>query len=373
MSVPLQDPGREYRARRDEIDAALARVAGSGRYVLGREVEALEEEVARRVGVGHGVAVGSGTDALVLTLRALGIGNGDEVVVPAFTFFATAEAVVRAGATPVLADVRASTFNLDPVAARAAVTPRTAALVPVHLFGQMADLEALGELADRHGLALVEDAAQALGAARTAGPGRVRAGAAGRAGCFSFYPTKNLGALGDGGMVVTDDGSLAARVRRLRDHGRDPDRGEHREVGYNSRLDALQAAVLRAKLPKLDEWNGRRRGHARAYDGALAGREGLVAPGVAAGSRHVYHQYTLRCPGDRDGLRKTLEDRGVGHGVYYPRPLHRIRALRGRARTAGELFEAERACREVLSLPVFPFLEDGERHRVVRALEAFRR
>lgn len=477
MSVPLQDPAREYRALRDRIDEALLSVAASGSYVLGPEGEAFEEELARYLGVDHTVGVGSGTDALVLALRAVGVGPGDEVVVPPFTFFATAEAVLRAGADPVFADIRPGTFCLDPAAAEEAVTDRTAALVPVHVFGQMADTEALAEVADRHDLALVEDAAQALGAARRTGgssdvggperagrgagdPGAgaggrdggggasdgsaatsdgdpadsdasasagrwVRAGAAGDVGCFSFYPTKNLAALGDAGAVATDDPDTAARLRSLRDHGRGPEGGgRHAEPAWNTRLDELQAAVLRAKLEVLDEWNGRRRRHARAYDRAFDGLDGVEPPPVAPGNRHVYHQYTVRCR-DRDAVAEALSERDVGHGVYYPVPLHRQPALAGRiggrsggaphgagdasgrpgtdapdgdggagdtdaedggvaagggrpdragdrgaegAPTGPSFPEAERAAREVLSLPVFPLLEDGERERVIEAV-----
>lgn len=405
MSVPLQDPAREHRALRERLEPALLEVAASGRYVLGPRGEAFEGELARYLGVEHVVGVGSGTDALVLSLRALGIGRGDEVVVPPFSFLATAEAVLRVGAEPVFADVRPGTFDLDPEAADAAVTERTAALLPVHLYGQMADVEALGEVADRHGLALVEDAAQALGAARlVAASGDedgerswLRAGAVGDVGIFSFYPTKNLAALGDAGAVATDDAETAARLRRLRDHGRDPARGGgHPELGWNSRLDELQAAALRVKLEVLDEWNGRRRRHARAYDRAFGELGGIQAPPVASGNRHVYQQYTIRCD-DRDALAGALSDRGVGHAVYYPVPLHRQPALaealaRGRrgggasdvappddggrvpeAERAppddtGRFPVAERAAREVLSLPVFPLLEDDERERVIEAV-----
>lgn len=388
MSVPLQDPAREYRALRDRIDEALLSVAASGSYVLGPEGEAFEEELARYLGVDHVVGVGSGTDALVLSLRAVGVGPGDEVVIPPFTFFATAEAVLRAGAEPVLADVRPGTFCLDPEAAEEAVTDRTAAIVPVHLFGQMADTEALGEVADRHDLALVEDAAQALGAARRAegvsgDGGWIRAGAAGDAGCFSFYPTKNLSALGDAGAVSTDDAETAGRLRRLRDHGRGPEGGgRHGEPAWNTRLDEIQAAVLRVKLEVLEEWNGRRRRHARAYDRAFDGLDGVDPPPVAPGNRHVYHQYTVRCE-DREAVAGALSERDVGHGVYYPVPLHRQPALAGRiggrpdrggdraaeGGPAGASFpEAERAAREVLSLPVHPLLEDGERQRVIEAV-----
>ncbi len=368
MIVPLQDPARETRELREELDRAVAGVVEDAAFVLGPTVASFEEAVARRVGVDHAVGVASGTDALLLVLRALGVGAGDEVIVPAFTFFATAEAVIRAGARPVLADVRPDTLNLDPEAAAAEVTDRTAAVVPVHLYGQMADLPALSGLADRHGLALVEDAAQAIGA-RQQGTGE--AGAVGDAGCFSFYPTKNLGAWGDGGLVTTGDADLAARLRSLRDHGRTEAGGYgHREVAYNSRLDALQAAVLGVKLGALDGWNDRRREHARAYDAALDGLPGLEAPTVRAGNTHVYHQYTLRAR-ERDALREHLRDRGVGSGVYYPTPLHLLEGLAHLGYGPGDFPVAERAAREVLSLPVFPGLTEGERAEVVEALREF--
>lgn len=407
--MPLQDPAREIRELREELDRAVDDVVEDAAFVLGTVVEAFEDAVADRLGVGHAVGVASGTDALLLALRALGVGEGDEVVVPAFTFFATAEAVLRTGARPVLADVRADTLNLDPEAAAAAVTDRTAALLPVHLYGQMADLDALGDLAERRGLALVEDAAQAIGARQaSAGPGaaaprggragdaagagaveaapgaegaeaapaagdaEVRtAGAVGDAGCFSFYPTKNLGGWGDGGMVTTDDAGVAARLRSLRDHGRDASGGYgHREVGYNSRLDALQAAVLRVKLDALDRWNGRRRKHAAAYDAALGELPGMEPPSVRPGNHHVYHQYTLRAR-ERDALREHLRERGVGSGVYYPTPLHLLEGLSHLGCGPGDFPVAERAAREVLSLPVFPGLTDGERGQVMEELRGF--
>jgi len=382
--VPLQDPAREYRELREELDEAVLRVAASGRYVLGPEHAAFEEAFAERVGVRHAVGVASGTDALILALEALGVGPGDEVVTSPFSFFATAEAILRVGAVPVFADIRADTFDLDPDAAAAAIGPRTAALLPVHLYGQMAEVEAFRELADRHGLALVEDAAQAVGAGRRLPDGRVvRAGAAGDVGCFSFYPTKNLGAWGDAGAVTTDDDALAARLRRLREHGREEEGYRHREIGHNSRLDEIQAAVLRVKLGALDRWTEARRANAAAYDRELAGVGGVETPAVLEGNRHVYHQYTIRC-GDRGRVARRLDAAGVGHGVYYPTPLHRQEALGPEAgggpgsvgagarpagaRVAGELPRAERASREVLSLPVFSALGPEERARVVAAI-----
>ncbi len=365
--VPLQDPRREYAELRARIDEAVARVAESGRFVLGPEVEAFEEAFADRIGARHAVSVNSGTDALVLALDALGVGPGDEVVTSPFSFFATAEAILRLGATPVFADVRPDTLNLDPAAAAGAITDRTAALLPVHLYGQMADVAAFRELAAGLGLALIEDAAQAHGAERDG----LAAGAAGDVACFSFYPTKNLGAWGDGGLVSTDDDAVAERLRGLRDHGREAAGGYgHREVGYNSRLDALQAAVLGVKLGALDRWNDRRREHAAVYDAALDEHPVIAAPVALSGAGHVYHQYTVRAP-DRAALRELLEERGIGHAVYYPVPLHLQEALADLGHEPGAFPESERAAEEVVSLPVFPGLKEDERARVVAALEAF--
>lgn len=414
MSVPLQDPTREIAALRDRLDEAVGAVVESGRFVLGPAVASFEEALADRLGVEHAVGVASGTDALALALEAAGVGEGDEVVTPPFSFFATAEAILRVGARPVFADVRPDTLNLDPEAAAGAVTGRTAALLPVHLYGQTADMPALGELADRHDLVLVEDAAQAVGAAQATGgpdaawpdgatglrpaadrepraaggsegrgpvPGEgdgsgphgevVRAGAAGDAGCFSFYPTKNLSAWGDGGMVTTDDADLAARLRSLRDHGRTPAGGYgHERPGYNSRLDALQAAVLETKLDRLERWNERRREHARRYERALEEVPGVEPPAARPGNVHAFHQFTVRAR-DREALADHLEARGIGHAVYYPTPLHLQPGLEELGHRAGDFPVAERAAREVLSLPVFPLLEEEEVAAVADALRSF--
>ncbi len=369
--VPAADPGREYAELREELETALLEVAASGSYVLGPAVERFEAEVAEYLGVAHAVGVGSGTDALLLALKALGVDPGDEVITSPFTFFATAGAIAHAGATPVFADILPDTFDLDPEAVEAAVTSRTVALLPVHLFGQMADMSRLTEVARRHGLAVVEDAAQAIGAWQEGPDGRMGAGAAGNAGCFSFYPTKNLGGLGDGGLVTTDDPELAERVRRLRVHGRAGSGYRHLEVGYNSRLDALQAAALRVKLGRLETWTERRRANAAAYDRALVGAGedgGLLPPAVRPGNRHVFHQYTVRCA-DRDAAAAGLEAHGIGHAVYYPMPLHRQEALAHLGHGEGDFPAAERAAWEVLSVPVFSGLRAEERERVAGALQ----
>lgn len=357
--VPMADPVREYRELRTAIDAAVGRVLESGRYVLGETVEDFERAVAERLGVCRAVGVGSGTDALRLALVALGIGEGDEVVTSPFSFIATATAILDVGATPVFADVDPRTLNLDPDAAADAIGERTAALLPVHLYGQMADMAAFETLAERHGLALIEDAAQAFGARE--GGGRP-AGGIGTASSFSFYPTKSLAAAGDAGMVVTDDPALADRLERVRNHGRDPT-GAHAGPGTNSRLDALQAAILGAKLGRIDEWTRQRRAHAAAFDEALADVEGIRAPGRRDGAGHIFHQYTVRAD-DRGALRARFDEAGVDTAVFYGRPLHREPVVENRCRVAGPLEESERAAREVLSVPVFAHLDEAELDRV---------
>lgn len=363
MSIPAFDLTRQYASFREEIDAAVSRVIESGRFILGEEVEALEEEIAAFCGAERAVAVASGTDALHLALRAVGVGPGDEVLVPAFTFVATAEVVAYCGAAPVFVDIDPETFSIDPDAASAAVTSRTKAVIPVHMFGHPAEMEELTALSKHHGLALVEDAAQAFGARYG---GKV-VGSFSDAGCFSFFPTKNLGAFGDGGMVVTDDGDLAERVRQLRVHGASK-RYHHQMVGYNSRLDALQAAILRAKLPHLEAWNAARRAHAATYTAGLEKLPALVCPRELEGSQHVYHQYTIRTEG-RDGLRDSLAEAGIGSAVYYPIPLPAQEAFGGEDYRIGGFPESERACQEVLSLPMFPELKEDEVAQVIEKIK----
>ena len=369
MKVPLSDPVREFRDVRDAALAAVGEVLSSGRYILGETVEAFEEEFAALVGARHAVGVASGTDAVELALEALGVGPGDEVITTPFTFLATATAIMSTGATPVFADVLPDTFNIDPDAVAAAVTPRTAAIVPVHLFGQMADMDALDTVAERHGLPIVEDAAQAFGASRVAADGAIsHAGGVGAAGAFSFYPTKSLGAAGDGGIITTSDAALADRLVRLRNHGR-TSAGAHSEPGHNSRLDAVQAAFLSAKLPVVDSWTEARRAHAAAYGAALADVAGISPPTVGEGNRHIYHQYTVLCHG-RGRVKAAMSAAGVGCATFYDPPVHRLEALAGRDwRTDGCPVADELATR-VLSIPVFAHLESAERELVADTLVA---
>jgi len=337
-------------------------VIASGQFILGPEVRAFEAEIAAFCGAPFAIGVASGTDALRLALEAGGIGPGDEVILPAFTFVATAEVISQVGAVPVLADVEPERLTLDPSDVARRLTPRTKALMPVHLYGRCADMGPLRELAERHGLLVIEDAAQAIGAEYA---GR-RAGALGRLGCFSLFPTKNLGAYGDAGFVTTDDPDLAERVRMLRRHG-ERQRYFHEAIGWCSRLDELQAAILRVKLRHLEAWTAARRYHAAAYRQGLHDLP-LGLPGEAENERAVYHLFTVRSP-RRDELKKFLEDRGIGTAVHYPIPLHRQPIYRHLP--AEGLGESERASEEVLSLPLFPELGDDERDEVIAAVRAF--
>lgn len=357
--IPFLDLPAQHASLGAALDAALGRVLGSCRFVGGPEVAAFEAALARAAGAAHCVGVANGTDALQLVLRAAGIGPGDEVVVPANTFLATAEAVALAGARPVLADCREDTLLLDPEAAAAAITPRTRALIPVHLYGLRADLSPFHGLASRHGLALVEDACQAHGAALD---GRWPPDRGSLAAAYSFYPGKNLGALGDAGAVLTDDAGLAAAVRRLGDHGR-AGHAEHVVAGTNSRLDALQAAVLAVKLERLGPWNERRAALARRYDRALRGLEGLRAAPTAPGRPHVYHLYVVRS-GRREALEAHLAAHGVATGRHYPVPLHLQPAWAHLGHRAGEFPVAEAAAQRILSLPLYPELAEAALDRV---------
>ncbi len=351
----------------DEIDIeAAVRVLRSGMVVQGPEVRAFEEEFAPVAGAAHCVAVNSGTSALHLSLMALDLGPGDEVIVPSFSFAATANAVRLVGAEPVFADIQRDSFNLDPAAVEALVGPRTAAIMPVHLYGLPADMEALGAIADRHGLAVVEDAAQAHGAAIGGRP----VGAWGKAGCFSFYPTKNMHSL-EGGMVSTDDAELARMLRLLRNQGMEQ-RYANEVVGTNTRMTDVAAAIGRAQLARLEGWTEQRRRNAAALDAGLADVAGVTAPPVPDGYRHVYHQYTIRVAEDRDQVSARLSELGIGNAVYYPTPIHRLRPflVDGAADPRWELPETERAAREALSLPVHPSLADDDVQRIVEGVRA---
>jgi dTDP-4-amino-4,6-dideoxygalactose transaminase len=353
----------QHTALRAELEAAVREVLDSGTFILGPKVEALEAEIARLAGVKHAIGVASGTDALLLALRALGIGPGDEVITSAYSFFASAGSILLAGAQPIFVDIDSATFNLDPERVESAITPRTRALLPVHLFGQCADMEPLLALARARRLKLVEDAAQALGAADRGRP----AGGMGDAGCFSFYPTKNLGGLGDGGMVVTQDDGVADRLRLLRVHGSRP-KYVTRVLGTNSRLDALQAALLLVKLPHLERWTEARRAHAHAYSTRFAGA-GVIPPAERPDGRHIYNQYAIRVR-DRDRLARALEERGVGTAVYYPGTLPLQEALRDLGHRPGEFPAAERAAEENLCLPIFPELTEAARDYVAEQVLA---
>jgi dTDP-4-amino-4,6-dideoxygalactose transaminase len=372
MHVPLLDLNGQYETVRDEVERAIRPVIEEQRFILGEPVERLEAAVARYLGTTHAVGCASGTDAILLSLRAMDIGPGDEVVTSPFTFFATAGAIHNVGARPVFADIDPVTFNLDPAAAADALSERTKAVMPVHLFGQMADMPAFRKLADRRGVGLVEDAAQAIGARQVTPSGAgITTGTLGDTATLSFFPSKNLGAFGDGGMVVTNDDGLAERLARLRVHG-GRQMYHHEEVGYNSRLDALQAAVLLAKLPHLDAWSAARRENAAYYDEALTGIEEITTPALRTGSVSVHNQYTIRVAGDRrDALRDHLQDRGVGSGIYYPVPLHLQACFAHLGYGEGAFPESERACREVLSLPVYPELDEAQREHVARQVRAF--
>jgi dTDP-4-amino-4,6-dideoxygalactose transaminase len=359
--VPFVDLQAQYGEIKAEVDAAVARVIESAAFVLGREVEAFEAAFAQYTGARFCVGVSSGTAAIQLALTACGVGAGDEVIVPANTFFATAEAVSTAGATPVFVDADASSYTIDAGKIEAAITERTRAIIPVHLYGQAADLDAVSEIAERHGLLVIEDAAQAHGSLYR---GR-RVGALGRAGCFSFYPGKNLGAYGEGGAVTTDDEEVARRVRMLRDHG--SERKYHHElIGYNFRMEGIQGAVLNVKLKHLDGWNALRRAHAARYRELLAD-SALILPREMEYARHVYHLYVVQAD-ERGSLQESLREAGIQTGIHYPVPVHLQPAYAALQYRAGDFPEAERQARRVLSLPMYPELEDEQLVRVAEAI-----
>lgn len=367
MKVPLLDLTAQHASIRDEIDAALAGVVNSQRFILGAAVEACERAVARYAGSTFGVGVSSGTDALLVALMAEGIGPGDEVVTTPYSFFATAGAIARVGATPVFVDIDPVTLNLDPAHLPGRLTSRTRAIIPVHIFGQMADMASIMEIARSHDLVVIEDAAQAIGAEHD---GR-RAGSIGHYGCFSFFPSKNLGCFGDGGMVVTDDASRADRVRALRVHGEGA-RYRHKRVGGNFRLDALQAAVVRAKLPHLDGWSDARGRNAALYTRLLRGfasrKPSLLTLPEVVTDRHVHNQYVVRVA-HRDQVREQLAAAGVGTAVYYPLPLHLQECFAGLGHRRGDLPESERAADRALALPVYPELTTEQVRHAAGALE----
>ena len=364
-TVPQLDMSAQYAAIGGEIRTAVERVMASQQFVLGREGSALEEELAKLCGVAHGVGLASGTDALILALRACGVHAGDDVLLPPFTFVATGSAVSALGANPVFVDIRPDTYNIDPAELERRVTPRTRAIVVVHLYGLAADLDPILAFAKSHKLPVIEDNAQAIGASHK---GR-RTGSLGDAGCVSFYPTKNLGAYGDAGMVVTNSAELAARIRSLRNHGQT---GKYlsSEPGWNSRLDEIQAAILRVKLRHLSNWQRARQSHAAEYHRLLSAIPGVMPPLAPEGFEHVYHQYTIRVE-KRDALQRYLADRKIESTVYYPYPLHLQPLYSALGHQAGDFPHAERAAQEVLSLPMYPELRNEQIARVVEAVAEF--
>ena len=361
LTVPFGDLKRQYESIRAELDEAAARAMSSGWYILGPEVRAFEEEFAAFCGVSHAVGVGSGTDALQLALVALGVGEGDEVITVANAGVPGTVAILQAGAHPVFVDVDERGYNLDPAALEAAITPRTRAIMPVHLYGRTAELGPILAIAERHGIPVVEDCAQAHGATYQ---GR-SVGSTGACGCFSFYPTKNLGALGDGGMVVTDDAALAEKLRRLRQYGWERKYYSAEPGGANSRLDELQAALLRVKLRHLPRWNDQRRQWAEIYDDLLVGVD-VTLPEAPRDGEHVYHLYVVRSP-QRDRLQAALRERGIGTDIHYPLPAHQ-QPIYTQLAPAGGLPVTERLAREVLSLPIYPELTQAEVEAVAAAV-----
>jgi dTDP-4-amino-4,6-dideoxygalactose transaminase len=372
QEVPLCDIQASYRELQPQIDAAIQRVLASGQVILGPEVAGLEREVAAYCGATHAVGCASGSDALWLALMALEIGPGDEVIVPPFTFFATASAVCRTGATPVFADIHPQTFNIDADEVESKITARTRAIMPVHLFGQCAEMEALDRLAQHHKLELVEDAAQAFGSEYRG----KKAGALGSMGCFSFYPTKTLGGFGEGGMVVTNRADLAKRLVALRAHGME-EKYFHRYLGWNARLDALQAAILRVKLPYVERCILARQEAARRYDSLIDEYRldrFMRKPVIQSGMRHTINQYVVRVPGEcRDRLARYLKTERIGCEVYYPQPVHLQECLAHLRYRAGDFPRAEVACRTVLALPIFPELTAEQQDRVIRVCAEFAR
>jgi dTDP-4-amino-4,6-dideoxygalactose transaminase len=371
VNVPLLDLVAQYQTIKDDVLAAMMSVIERQGFIMGPEVGRLEAEVARLSHAKHGIACASGTDALLLPLKALDLQPGDEVITTPFTFFATAGAIHNAGGTPVFVDIDPDTFNISPAAIETAITPRTRAIIVVHLFGQMAAMETIGPLAARHGLALIEDGAQSIGARRKVDGSWCMSGELGTVGTLSFFPTKNLGAWGDAGLIVTQDDALAGRLGRLRLHGGSR-QYVHEEIGTNSRLDSLQAAVLLAKLPYLSRWTEARKQNAARYTAAFTGQSDVCPPRVDPANDHIFHQYTLQVA-RRDQLQTHLKSRGIGHAVYYPLALHLQPCFAHLGYQPGSLPAAEAAMKSVVSLPIYPELTRDQQNTVIEAVQSFYR
>jgi dTDP-4-amino-4,6-dideoxygalactose transaminase len=368
MTVPMLDLQAQYRPLRGEILAAMERVCDSQRFIMGPEIDGLEQELAAMLGIRHAIAVSSGTDAVLLALMALDIKAGDEVVTTTYSFFATAGAIVRVGARPVLVDIDPSTFNIDPAQTAAAVTPRTKAILPVHLFGLSADLNPIMAAAGRAGIPVIEDAAQAIGSTYQSRP----LGGIGALGCFSFFPSKNLGAFGDAGLLTTNDDALAKRARLLRTHGMEP-KYYHQLVGANFRMDALQAAILRVKAPHLAGWTEGRRANAARYRTLFrdAGLDrSITLPFEPPDRLHIFNQFVIRTP-ERDALKRHLDERGIGNEIYYPVPFHLQPCFADLGHRRGDFPHAERAAAESLAIPIYGELTEAQQRSVVEAIAEF--
>lgn len=365
MSIPLLDLKAQYQGIREDVQKAIDHVLESGQYIMGPEVQAFEQEVAEYCGVKHAVGVGNGTDALQIALDAHGVGPGDEVITTPFTFFATAEVISQVGATPVFVDVDPDTYNIDVAQIEQHINEKTKAIIPVHIFGQPANMDEIMSLAEKHDLFVLEDAAQAMGAEYQG----KKIGGWGHAATFSFFPTKNLGGYGDGGMIVTNDDELAAKMRILRLHGSHPKKYYHNTLGYNSRLDALQAAILRIKLRHLDSWNNGRREKARLYDEKLQGLP-VKTPFQAPDRKHIYHLYILQAE-ERDELMQYLKDHGIATGVYYPLPLHLQEVYQHLGYEEGSIPHAEFAANRTFALPVYPELTEEQIDQIVGVISRF--
>ncbi|HVD30210.1 MAG TPA: DegT/DnrJ/EryC1/StrS family aminotransferase [Methylomirabilota bacterium] len=368
QEIPLVDLKAQYATIRDEVRRAIDEVLESMQLTIGPNVKAFDQEFASYIGTKHSIGVGSGTDALQLAIRACGVSSGDEVITVSHTFFATVEAILYANARPILVEIDEKTMLIDPAAVAAAITPRTKAIIPVHLYGRAVDLKPIRQLAQDRNITIIEDAAQAHGALLDDGK---RAGTGGRVNCFSFYCSKNLGAYGEAGSITTNDDRLAEELRALREHGQST-RYYHPVIGYNARLDEIQAAILRIKLRRLEEWNARRRALARMYDERLKGT-GVIAPEIPADiRRHVFYTYTIRVTGGkRDDLRKYLGERGIGTQIHYPVPIHLQQSAEFLGYRKGDMPVTEKVASEVLSLPMFPELTDEQLERVADAVRAF--
>lgn len=365
MSIPLLDLKAQYLDIKEEIDQAILNVLDSSKFIFGPQMKTFEEEVASYCGTKYAVGVGNGTDALVLALKACGIEPGDEVITSPFTFFASAEAIAQVGAKPVFVDVDPNTLNMDPTKLETAITPKTKGLIPVHIFGQMADMDPIMDLAKKYNLKVIEDAAQAIGAEYKG----QRAGSIGTAGTFSFFPTKNLGGYGDGGMVVTNDEEIAEKIKVLRFHGCQT-KYYHDEIGYNSRLDDIEAAILRVKLKYLNQWNEARAEKAAFYNELLAplAKEGLVTlPFTAEDCKHVFHLYVMRTP-HREKLMEALRKEGIANAIYYPVPLHLQKAFDYLEYKMGDFPVAEEACAQALAIPCYPELSKESQEKIAKVV-----